>query len=254
MTNTATAQRKQAASPPSKTPEVATSEVATSALEIDHGQRRRVVAAQLLEDIFAGRLRAGERLILRELAGRLGVSSTPIREALVQLEGIGIIRFVPNCGGVVRQMTVQDIRELCQVRRALECEATRSACGRIELGELHELAAAFRKMQAAKRLGPTFVERARNLDSRLHDLIAQSCGNRFLAGELERLKILFRALRDASWRRRVADRDYYRFAEEATEHLAVVEALIAGDARSASRAMSRHIRAGVKYWSGGLPQ
>lgn len=224
------------------------------ASDIDHGQRRKIVVAQMLADIFAGELKAGERLIIRELADRLGMSPTPIREALVQLEGIGIIEFVPNCGGIVRAMTRQDVREVCQVRRALECEATRSACGRIELGRLHELAAGFEKMKSAKRHGPSFVEKARQLDSQLHDLIAQSCGNRFLVGELERLKILFRALRDASWNKRVADRDYYRFSEEATEHLTIVQCLIEGNAKEASRAMARHIKAGVKYWGGGLPQ
>jgi DNA-binding GntR family transcriptional regulator len=97
------------------------------------------------------------------------------------------------------------------------------------------------------------VDTARRLDSRLHDLIAESCGNRFLAQEIGRLKLLFRAFRDASWEKRAADQDFYRFTEEADEHLLIVEALIAGDAKQASQAMARHIRAGVKYWSRGLP-
>ena len=74
-----------------------------------------------------------------------------------------------------------------------------------------------------------------------------------LAKEIGRLKLLFRAFRDASWEKRVANNDYYRFAEEADEHLAIVEALIEGDAKAASRAMAQHIRKGVKYWSRGLP-
>ncbi len=63
----------------------------------------------------------------------------------------------------------------------------------------------------------------------------------------------FRAFRDAAWQQRLANNDYYRFAEEADEHLAVVDGLISGNAKQASRAMARHIRAGVKYWSRGLP-
>ena len=128
--------------------------------------------------------------------------------------------------------------------RSINASATRSACGRINLSQLHELAAAFRRMKAAKRRNGSFLQKARDLDSRLHDLIADSCGNRFLAQEIGRLKQLFRAFRDASWEKRLAGNDYYRFAEEASEHLAIVQALIDGDARQASRAMARHIRAG----------
>ena len=212
-----------------------------------------MVAELLLSEILQGTRQAGERLVIKDLSECFQVSSTPIREALVQLEGIGIIDFVPNSGAVVRRVTEADVKEVCQVRRALECEATRNACGRIELSELHGLADAFRQMKTARRRGAAFVDKARQFDSRLHDLIAESCGNRFLAKEIGRLKLLFRAFRDAAWQQRVANNDYYRFAEEADEHLAVVEGLIAGSAKQASRAMARHIRAGVKYWSRGLP-
>ena len=213
-----------------------------------------MVSELLLSEILDGSLRAGERLVIKDLSHRFQVSSTPIREALVQLEGIGIIDFVPNSGAVVRRVGKADVKEVCQVRRALECEATRNACGRIELSELHGLADAFRQMKMARRRGAVFVEKARQFDSRLHDLIAESCGNRFLANEIGRLKLLFRAFRDAAWQERVANNDYYRFAEEADEHLTVVEGLIAGDAKQASRAMTHHIRAGAKYWSRGLPK
>ena len=219
----------------------------------DHGQRRQMVAELLLGEILQGELAAGQHLVIKDLSIRFEVSSTPVREALVQLEGVGIIDFAPNCGAVVRAVTRADVREVCQVRRALECEATRSACGRMDLAELHELAAHFRRMQTIKRRNTAFVDKAREYDSRLHDSIAESCGNRFLAKEIGRLKLLFRAFRDASWEKRTADQEYYRLAEEGGEHLAIVDALLGGDAKKASRAMARHIRAGVKYWSRGLP-
>lgn len=220
----------------------------------DHGQRRRMVAELLLGEILHGQLRAGQHLVIKELSERFQVSSTPIREALVQLEGTGIIDFAPNCGAVVRHLTTTDVEEVSQVRRALECEAIRSACGRIDLFHLHKLADSFRKMKAAKRRNGSFVEKARRLDSELHDLIADSCGNRFLAMEIGRLKLLYRAFRDAAWDERMAVNDYYRCTEEASEHLAIVEALLEGDAKTSARAMARHIRSGVKYWSRGLPR
>jgi DNA-binding GntR family transcriptional regulator len=98
-----------------------------------------------------------------------------------------------------------------------------------------------------------FIDEARRVDSRLHDLVAGSCGNAFLAKELSRLKILFRAFRDVMYTQHEARNDYRRLAAEAREHLAIVEALQAGDAKAAVRAMAYHIRTGVRYWTRAVP-
>ncbi len=223
-------------------------------LNCHHGQRRQTIVQSLLADVFQGRLRAGEHLVTQELAERFGVSHTPIREALIALAGIGIIDLLPNRGALVRRVSPHEVREVCQVRRALECEAARSACGRIDLTELHALAAQLRRMISAKSSSaPRFIAEARAVDSRLHDLIAESCGNAFLAQEITRLKTLFRAFRDVAWTRVEERNDFHRLAEEAREHLAIVEALLAGDAKTAARAMARHIRSGARYWSRALP-
>jgi len=98
-----------------------------------------------------------------------------------------------------------------------------------------------------------FIEEARLFDSRLHDMIAGSCGNSFLAKELSRLKTLFRACRDVAWEREEARNDCHRIAEEAEEHQAIVDALLENDPRTAAKAMSRHIRSGARYWSRTMP-
>ena len=225
-----------------------------AALRPSRGLRRQTVVQSLLADVVGGKLRAGTHLVTQELAERFGVSHTPVREALITLAGIGIIDLLPNRGAVVRRVTPNEVREVCQVRRVLECEAARSACGRIELARLHELAAELRRMMTVEApSAQRFIEEARAVDSRLHDLIAESCGNAFLAKELARLKTLFRAFRDTAWERDEARNDYHRLAEEAREHLAIVEALLGGDAKEAARAMGMHIRSGVKYWSRALP-
>jgi DNA-binding GntR family transcriptional regulator len=223
-------------------------------LRWDRGLRRKAIVESLLADVFEGRLAAGQHLVTQDLAVRFAVSHTPIREALVALAGIGIIDLLPNRGAIVRSVTNKDVREIAQVRRVLECEATRRACGRTDLGELESLAADLRRLvKSASKGGPRFIEEARAVDSRLHDLIAASCGNDFLAAELSRLKILFRAFRDVAWAYVTARNDYRRLADEAEEHLAIVDALLAGNAKEAARAMSRHIRSGVKYWSRAIP-
>ncbi|MCI0642497.1 MAG: GntR family transcriptional regulator [Gemmataceae bacterium] len=223
-------------------------------LKCHHGQRRYAIVQSLLTEVFQGQLRAGQHLVAQDLAKRMGVSQTPIREALIELAGIGIVDWLPNRGVVVRRVTAKDVRDICQVRKALECEATRCACGRIELAELHEIADELRSLfKVTLRSLPTYIQKARAVDSRLHDLIAASSGNPFLANELNRLKMLFRAFRDITYSRREVMSDYRRLADEAHEHLAIVEALIAGDARAAGKAMARHIRAGVKYWTRAMP-
>jgi DNA-binding GntR family transcriptional regulator len=257
-----------ASQPVTKAPAVAAataSDISTSAARsMDHGQRRKVIVEELLTDIVQGRLRSGERLVIQSLAARFGVSQSPIREALVALEGVGVLDVEPNRGAVVRSLTETDVREISQVRRALECTAIRLACGHMDLDVLCELAEAFEAaagfdLQASVPNGHTAarrkaIDRARGLDSQLHDLIAESCGNRFLIKELARLKILFRGFRDLAWQSPAANRNLQRYSEEAHEHLAIVRALLANDARAASKAMSAHIRSGTKYWSRGLNQ
>lgn len=219
----------------------------------DHGLRRARIVESLLGDIVQGRVQAGQHLVTQELADRFGVSHTPIREALITLAGIGIVDLPPNRGAIVRRVSAREVREACQVRKALECEATRSACGRIASDELHRLAADLRRLTVEptpdSRSGARFVRRARTLDNRLHDLIANSCGNHCLAAELDRLKILFRTFRDLAWEFEESRNRYERLANEAREHLAIVEALLAKNRRGAAQAMSRHIRSGACYWT-----
>ncbi len=217
------------------------------------GLRREAIVESLLADVFQGRLRAGQHLVTQELAERYAVSHTPIREALIALAGIGIITLSPNRGAVVKQVGAKEVREVCQVRKALECEAVRLACGRISPVELQSLLADLKKLAGRNGAnGLKQVAKARELDSRLHDLIADASGNQFLKQELNRLKLLFRAFRDVAWEHDGAHNDFHRLTEEAHEHAVIVEGLLANDAKIASRAMSKHIRSGMVYWSRAL--
>ena len=173
---------------------------------------------------------------------------------LIELAAIGIIDLLPNRGAVVRPVTTKDVRDILDVRAALECKAVRRACGRIDAVELEEIAAELRDlMNCSPSELSDFMQRSRAVDSRLHDLIAESCGNRYLVNELNRLRILFRAFRDVTYSRRKANVGCARLAEEAREHLAIVEGLQQEDAKVASKAMARHMRSGVKYWSRIMP-
>ncbi|MDB5345937.1 MAG: rspR 2 [Schlesneria sp.] len=223
-------------------------------LNCDHGQRRHTIVESLLTDVFHGRIQAGQHLVTQELAERFGVSHTPIREALITMAGIGVLDLQPNRGAIVRRVSGREVREVCLVRKALECEATRSACGKIERADLVSLSQDLKRLTApTSRTGTRFIARAREVDTRLHDLIASSCGNTFLVNELKRLNILFRTFRDVSWQHDSDRQDYHRLTEEAREHQAIVDALLAEKRVEATRAMSYHIRSGIKHWSKALP-
>lgn len=207
----------------------------------DHGRRREAIARLLLEGVFNGEFAAGERLTLDSLARRCGVSMTPVREALVELAGIGIVGLEPNRGAVLRPFGRKQLREICHLRRLLESEATRCACGRVAPYQLQELADELRRLCSGHR-GPAWSAATRDLDTRLHELVRTHCGNDRLADEIERYRVLYQTLRDVHHRRRQSQANYGQMDENA-EHLAVVERLLAGDAVGASAAMTRHIDA-----------
>ncbi|HSQ58112.1 MAG TPA: GntR family transcriptional regulator [Gemmata sp.] len=213
----------------------------------DHGLRRQAIVRAVLTDIFHGRFRAGERLVTETLATRLGVSHTPIREALIELRGLGVVDLLPNRGAVVRKVTARDVHEVCQVRKVLECEAVRGAARRADGKRIESLATDLRK-HASSAADPKAVSRARELDNRLHDAIRESCGNAFLAAELERLRTLFRTFRDVTWDLELSRNDFHRLAVEAREHLAITDALLARDGKAAVSAMTAHMRSGLTYW------
>ena len=207
-----------------------------------------------MREIVQGSLRPGQHLVTRAMADRFGVSHTPIREAMIALAGMGLVDLLPNRGAVVRPVAVAEVREICHVRRALECEAVRGACGRIDPAELIVLREAFSQMVAkTSPFSTDLIAQARSADNRLHDVIAASAGNGFLAGEIDRFKTLFRAFRDVAWQQEEDRREYQRVVEEAAEHLAIVRALLAADKGAAVRAMSRHILSGCRYWCRTLP-
>ncbi len=221
----------------------------------DHGLRRQVLVESLLKEIVNGRIRSGEHLVTQSLARRFGVSHTPVREALVMLAGMGLVDVTPNRGAIVRKVTAHGVREICQVRSALECEAVRLACGRIEARALERLRSDLRQLTEVESTDRRkFIARARAVDSRLHDVIAGSCGNSFLAHELGRLKDLFRAFRDAAWDHSESNNDLHRLAAESSEHLEIVDALLAGNRPAAVRAMAGHIASGMTYWCRAIPE
>ncbi|SFI04481.1 GntR family transcriptional regulator [Planctomicrobium piriforme] len=206
---------------------------------LHHGSRRERLVREILSRCFDGKYLPGQRMRVEHLAEEYQMSATPVREALVELAGIGIVDLHANRGAVLRPFGAREVREIVQVRRVLECEATRSACGRIPLSELEDLRLGLEELIAGSR-GEEWSAQTRRLDSQLHELIARHCGSERLAYEIGRYSVLYRVLRDTRHERRTARANYSQMEENA-EHLAIVNALIAGNHAVAVASMAEHI-------------
>lgn len=199
-------------------------------------RRGRVVKSVLLR-IFAGEIVGGDRLVEEELAERLGVSRTPIREALTELAGIGVIWIKPNHGAMVRPFGPKQISEIYQIRRLLESEATRSCDAQIDRVELQQIRDQMQEIRLAseKQRNDVWSQRALTLDQRLHEMIATASGSDRLAEEIHRYWTLARTIGEA------VGNAAHTQDRALVEHTAVIDALLQHQPNKAAEAMAEHI-------------
>jgi len=152
---------------------------------LSRGALRHEVVRRLLSEIFHGQVPAGARLVVQKLAARFGISSTPVREALVELEAVGLVRFVHNRGAVVKPFGPTELGEVFQIRRILETEAARAACDRIDAAALEDLRHQTAVLAGLSR-GDEWSQRQMATDRELHRMIADACGSGRLRDEIDR--------------------------------------------------------------------
>jgi DNA-binding GntR family transcriptional regulator len=199
------------------------------------GGLRQKLVKQFLTEIFQGKLPSGTRLIVLKLAKRFGISSTPIRESLLELGAMGIIRLDHNRGATVNPFGAVELREIYQIRRILETEATRTACGKISASDLQELHDAMNELASSKSHNESWSERAMYWDGRFHEAIVEAAGSHRLAVEIQRYGTLVQIIREVIGNRREGQ---MRAIED---HLSILQSLKSGDAEVAAAAMARHI-------------
>ena len=140
----------------------------------------------LRQAILKGELKPGERLMEIQLANKLGVSRTPVREAIRKLELEGLVLMIPRKGAEVAEITRQDMEDVLEVRTALEELAVKDACDHITDAQLSELKKASNEFKKALLEGKDLVTCA-DADMHFHDVILSATNNRRLIQMLNNL-------------------------------------------------------------------
>lgn len=194
---------------------------------------RDVVFNTLRQAILRGELKPGERLMEIQLANKLGVSRTPIREAIRKLELEGLVLMIPRRGAEVAEITEKSLRDVLEVRRALEELAVELACERITAEQLSQLKAAAKEFEEI--LKGDDVTAYAEADVHFHDII-------YLATDNQRLIQLLYNLREQMYRYRV---EYLKRKEVhlilLQEHEHIINMLEAKDTVRAVEAVCKHI-------------
>lgn len=199
--------------------------------EIPQGQS---AYRRLLDEIRNGTLSPGARLREIELAERLGISRTPVREAIRQLEADGLITHLPRQGATIRSLDHAEVVELYEMRAVLEGTAARlaaRAASDIELAELVALNDELAQM-------PTGLQ-ARELNRVFHRTLIEAARNRFLIKAMSALQKTLLILGPTTLA------EPARAVVAVTEHGAVLDALLARDGARAETAMRVHIEAAL---------
>lgn len=197
--------------------------------------RDRIVAA-LRDAIVSGRLRPGDRISERELVVSMGVSRSPLREAIRVLEGEGLLATVPHRGTRVTEMSVEDLRHTSEVRIMLETFAVRRLGEHSQWGLLEALAAQIRRAGAPVSDRPPGVELDYSMS--FHDAIVTASGNPRVIQHFQIVKQHLRRYQLLAFSR------LNRAQRANEEHAEILEALEHRDLALVERRLTEHITRG----------
>lgn len=194
---------------------------------------RDVVFNTLRQAILKGELAPGERLMEIALADRLGVSRTPIREAIRKLELEGLVLMIPRKGAEVAKISEKNLRDVLEVRRSLEELAIELACQRMNSEEIEQLEDAQKSFREAVENGDAMG--IAESDERYHDIIYYGTGN-------SRLVQILNNLREQMYRYRL---EYIKDEDKRqvllVEHENILKAMKGHHTAEAKEAMREHI-------------
>lgn len=194
---------------------------------------RDVVFNTLRQAILKGELAPGERLMEIQLADRLGVSRTPIREAIRKLELEGLVLMIPRKGAEVAKISEKSLRDVLEIRRSLEELAIELACQRMTDEDIQELELAQENFRTAIQTGDAMT--MAETDEHYHDIIYNGTGN-------TRLVQIINNLREQMYRYRL---EYIKDSDKrqilVVEHDQILEAVRSRHVAQAKTAVREHI-------------
>jgi DNA-binding GntR family transcriptional regulator len=195
---------------------------------------REKIFLKLRQDILDGKYKAGDSLVELKLAEEMGVSRTPVREAIRQLELEGLVFSIPNKGVFVEGITSQDIEDIYAIRECMEGLAARWAIERMDDQSLKELENLCELMEFYTGKGD--LDRVGELNSKFHDLIFESTKSKPLKQILSDFQYYIGNIRLASLK------SPGRAEQSLNEHKAIVEAFKDRDVERGERVLVEHIR------------
>ena len=194
---------------------------------------RDVVFNTLRDAILRGELKPGERLMEMHLANKLGVSRTPIREAIRMLEQEGLAVTVPRKGAQVARMTEKDLQDVLEVRDALDELAVSSACAHITEEQINELRETVKEFERAIQSGD--VRKMVQADEDFHNVIYRAADN-------PKLETIVKNLREQMYRYRYEYiKDHTDYKQLVREHAAIIAGFERHDVAYVRAAMHTHL-------------
>lgn len=200
--------------------------------EIEDGPQGNGAYRRLLEEIGRGDLLPGTRLRETELAERFGISRTPVREAIRQLEADGLVAHMPRQGATIRVLDYSEVMELYEMRAVLEGTAARLAARAASDLELDELAALNDELSKARDLRSAY-----ELNRQFHMTLLDAAKNRYLIKSVNALQKTLLIIGTST----LAEAD--RAKQAVSEHAELLMALKARDGTQAEALMRAHIEA-----------
>jgi DNA-binding GntR family transcriptional regulator len=211
---------------------------------------RQCAYRRIRDKFLAGELVAGMTLSENQLAKELGMSRTPVREAIRQMEMEGLLDYAPRFGAVVRTPDAGELGEMYAVREALESFAAEAAAEAISSETLARLDELWNVMQQISRefeqtdeafLDGDLLQRFLEVDLEFHQVIVDAAGNRYLSKIVKETRLLVRVFTSTFWR---YDRE--KFAEANGFHERLLDALRAQDTEAARIATVEAMRVARK--------
>ena len=194
--------------------------------------------SKLQEDILTGKLEDGEKLTEIKICNQYGVSRTPVREALRQLEADGLIMTIPNRGAFVKALTEQDIHDIYVLRSQGEVTAVRWAIERITEKEMSELDETFAFMEFYTMKND--IPKMLNINIAFHQIIYHATHNRMMLQQLSAYQLYLRHCNPSNY----YATNYLR--DVLAEHRDIYDAFGAGDPEAGAAAMKRHMENSAK--------